>query len=169
MMRAFLQLRSMVNQKTLCIVPVLLLSVTLIFESQLHVIYAGNNNISLGNQINPVATRNTPGTNDSTLKISTDKPTYVPAEKVIITIKNNLRLPLEFPDSLLGLNIENAKTGQKAGLVAAQVISELKPLESKTFLWDQKDTNANQVEPGIYKAQTSSLRTTANTTFTIKP
>ena len=88
-----------------------------------------------------------------------------------------MRLPLEFPDSLLGLNIENVKTGQKAGLFAAQVISELKPMESKTFQWDQKDTNANQIGPGIYKAQTSSVRNntsnnsqlvTANTTFTIK-
>ena len=68
--------------------------------------------------------------------------------------------PLEFPDSLLGLNIENVKTGQKAGLLPAQVISELKPTESKTFRWDQKDTNANQVEPGIYKAQTSYLKKT---------
>jgi len=167
----------MVNQKALCIVPVLLLSVTLIFESQLHVIYAGNNSISSGNQINPIATRNNTGTNNSTLQISTDKLTYVQGETVIVTIKNNLRLPLEFPDSLLGLNIENVKTGQKAGLLAAQVISELKPMESKIFQWDQKDTNANQAEPGIYKAQTSSVRNntsnntqlaTANTTFTIK-
>ena len=177
MMRFFLQIRSIVDQKALCIVPVLLLSVTLIFESQLHVIYAGNNSISSGNQINPIATRNNTGTNNSTLQISTDKLTYVPGETVIVTIKNNLRFPLEFPDSLLGLNIENVKTGQKAGLLAAQVISELKPMESKTFQWDQKDTNANQVEPGIYKAQTSSVRNntsnntqlaTANTTFTIK-
>jgi hypothetical protein len=88
-----------------------------------------------------------------------------------------LRFPLVFPDSLLGLNIENVKTGQKAGLLAAQVISELKAMESKTFQWDQKDTNANQVKPGIYKAQISSVRnntsnntqlSTANTTFTIK-
>ena len=177
MTRTFLQIGSMVNQKALCIVPVLLLSVTLIFESQLHVIYAGNNSISSGNQINPIASRNNTGTNNSTLQISTDKLTYVPGETVIVTIKNNLRFPLEFADSLLGLNIENVKTGQKAGLLAAQVISELKPMESKTFQWDQKDTNANQVEPGIYKAQTSSVRnntsnntqlSTAKTTFTIK-
>ncbi|MGB7956324.1 MAG: hypothetical protein WCF23_20315, partial [Candidatus Nitrosopolaris sp.] len=104
MTRTFLQIRSMVNQKALCTVPVLLLSVTLIFESQLHVIYAGNNSISSGNQINPIATRNNTGTNNSTLQISTDKLTYVPGETVIVTIKNNLRFPLEFPDSILGLN-----------------------------------------------------------------
>jgi len=68
-----------------------------------------------------------------------------------------LKIPIEFPDSLLGLNIENIKTGQKAGLLAAQVISELKPNESKTFQWDQKDTNANQAKPGVYKAESSAL------------
>jgi flagellar hook assembly protein FlgD len=83
-----------------------------------------------------------------------------------------LKIPLEFPDSILSLNIENVKTGQKAGLLAAQVISELKPNESKTFDWDQRDTNANQAEPGIYKvSMTKNLHNTqpvtANTTFNI--
>ena len=68
-----------------------------------------------------------------------------------------MKIPIEFPDSLLGLDIENIKTGQKAGLLAAQVISELKPNESKTFQWDQKDSNANQAKPGVYKAESSSL------------
>jgi hypothetical protein len=167
----------MVNQRALCIIPALLLSFTLISGSQQHLIFAANNSISSGNQINPIATHNNIGINNSTLQITTDKLTYVPGETVNVTIKNNMRLPLEFPDSLLGLNIENVKTGQKAGLLAAQVISELKPMESKTFQWDQKDTNANQVGPGIYKAHTSSIRNntsnntqlyTANTTFTIK-
>jgi len=177
MTRTLRQIRSMVNQRALCIIPALLLSFTLIFGSQQHLIYAGNNSISSGNQINPIATHNSIGINNSTLQITTDKLTYVPGETVNVTIINNMRLPLEFPDSLLGLNIENVKTGQKAGLLAAQVISELKPMESKTFQWDQKDTNANQVGPGIYKAQTTSVRNNtsnntqlsmANTTFTIK-
>ncbi len=99
----------MVNQRALCIIPALLLSFTLIFGSQQHLIYAGINSISSGNQINPIATHNN--------------------------------------------------------------------IESKTFQWDQKDTNANQVGPGIYKAQTTSVRNNtsnntqlsmANTTFTIK-
>jgi hypothetical protein len=167
----------MVTQMALFTISALSLSFSLIFGSQLHLIYAGNNMISSGNQINPIATQNNIGVNNSNLQITTDKLTYMPGETVNVTIKNNLRLPLDFPDSLLGLNIENLKTGQKAGLFAAQVISELKPMESKTFQWDQKDTNANQVGPGIYKAQTSSVRNntsnnsqlfTANTTFNIK-
>lgn len=167
----------MVTQEALFIIPALLLSFSLIFGSQLHLIYAGNYIISSGDKISPIATHNNVGVNNSRLQITTDKLAYVPGETVNVAIKNNSRHPLEFPDSLLGLNIENVKTGQKAGLFAAQVISELKPMESKTFQWDQKDTNANQVGPGIYKAQISSVRNntsnnsqlvTANTTFTIK-
>jgi len=133
-----------------------MLSVTFIFESQLHVIYAGNDSIFSGNQINHV-THNDIGINNSTLQITTDKQRYLPGETVIVTIKNKLKIPIEFPDSLLGLNIENIKAGQKEGLLAAQVISELKPNESKTFQWDQKDANTNQAEPGVYKAESSSL------------
>jgi uncharacterized cupredoxin-like copper-binding protein len=165
----------MLNQRAFFVLLVPLLSLTLILESQLHVIYAGNNSIFLGNQININATHNNIGINNSTLQITTDKQRYVPGETVIVTIKNKWKVPLEFPDSLLGLNIENVKTGQKAGLLAAQVISELKPNESKTFQWDQKDTNANQAEPGIYKAEISSITKNlhntqpiaANTTFSI--
>lgn len=170
------QIKSMLNQRTLFVALVLLLYVTLIFESQLHVIYAGNNSIFSGNQINPNATLNNIGHNNSTLQITTEKQRYVQGETVTLTIKNKWKVPIEFPDSLLGLNIENVKTGQKAGLLAAQVISELKPNESKTFQWNQKDTNANQAEPGIYKAESSSMtknlhntqQITANTTFSIR-
>jgi hypothetical protein len=71
------------------------------------------------------------------------------------------------------LIVKNVKTGQQAGILGAQVISELKPNESKVFQWDQKDTNSNQVEAGIYNAQTSSLgvntgnNTQSSTVFTI--
>jgi hypothetical protein len=175
MARIFPQIKSLVNENAFFVLLILLLFLTLILESQLHIIYAGNNSIFSGNQINPNATHINIGTNDSTLQITTDKQRYVLGEKVMVTIKNNWKFPLEFPDSLLGLNIENVKTGQRAGLLAAQVISELKPNESKTFQWDQKDTDANQAEPGIYKAKSSSMTSnphntqpiTANTTFSI--
>ncbi len=150
------EIKSILDQRAFFVLLVVLLSVILIFESQLHIIYAGNNSIFSGNQINPDATHNNIGINNSTLQITTDKQRYLPGETVIVTVKNKLNVPLEFPDSLLGLNIENIKTGQKAGLLAAQIISELKPNESKTFQWDQTDTNANQAEPGIYKAESSS-------------
>jgi hypothetical protein len=146
------QIKLLLDQRALFVPLVILVSVTLIAGSQLHLTYAGNNSIFSGNQ-----TRNDISINNSTLQITTDKQRYLPGETVIVTIKNKLKVPIEFPDSLLGLNIENVKTGQKAGLLAAQIISELKPNESKTFQWDQKDTNANQAEPGVYKAESSSM------------
>ncbi len=150
------QIKSVFDKRALFVPLVILVSVTLIAGSELHLIYAGNNSIFSGNQINPSA-RNDISINNSTLQITTDKQRYLPGETVIVTIKNKLKVPIEFPDSLLGLNIEIVKTGQKAGLLAAQVVSDLKPNESKTFQWDQKDTNANQAEPGVYKAQSSSM------------
>jgi hypothetical protein len=150
------QIKSVFDKRALFVPLVILVSVTLIAGSGLHLIYAGNNSIFSGNQINPSA-RNDISINNSTLQITTDKQRYLPGETVIVTIKNKLKVPIEFPDSLLGLNIENVKTGQKAGLLAAQVVSDLKPNGSKTFQWDQKDTNANQAEPGVYKAQSSSM------------
>jgi hypothetical protein len=112
------QIKSIGNQKGFFIHLVVLLSGTPIFKSHLHVIYAEDNSIFSGNQISPNATHNNMGTNNSTLQITTDRQRYVEGETVIVTIKNNLKIPLEFPDSILGLNIENVKTGQKAGLLA---------------------------------------------------
>jgi len=93
--------------------------------------------------------------NNSILQITTDKKTYQPGQTVAMTIKNNGNHPLVFSDSLLGLIIQNTKTGQKAGLLGSQVMSELKPNESKTIQWDQKDIDGKQVQPGAYNARTS--------------
>jgi len=115
--------------------------------------------------------------NNPNLQITSNKQTYKPGVSVVITIKNNGKYPLEFPDSLLGLTIQNTKTQQKAGVLGSQVMSELKPNQSKTIQWDQKDTEGKQVQPGTYNAQTS-LRASgnsssvppiaANTSFAIK-
>ena len=165
MNRTYLQTGSIFNQWTLyMIVIVLSLSFGLIFDSVHHLIYAKNYN----NKQNLLD-------NGTNLQITTNKHTYRLGEKVIITIKNNLRIPLKFSDSLLGLTIKNVQSGQVGGLVGTEVRSELKPNESKSFQWDEKDTNANQVKPGIYEAKcfsiTKDLHTTrpfiANTTFSI--
>ncbi len=165
MNRTCLQTGSIFNQWALCmIVIILLLSFGLIFDSVHHSIYAKNYN----NKQNSLD-------NITNLQITTNKHTYRLGEKVIVTIKNNLRIPLKFSDSLLGLTIKNVQSGQVGGLVGTQVISELKPNESKSFQWDEKDTNTNQVKPGVYVAKcfsiTKDLHTArpfiANTTFSI--
>jgi uncharacterized cupredoxin-like copper-binding protein len=134
-------------------------------------IHALNNNTTIHNMTTTINQKHNSG--NSTLQITTDKQTYKLGETVTIAIKNNGKNTLEFADSLLGLIVKNVKTGQQAGILGAQVISELKPNESKVFQWDQKDTNSNQVEAGIYNAQTSSLgvntgnNTQSSTVFTI--
>ena len=114
--------------------------------------------------------------NKSTLQLSTNKKTYKPGETVIITLKNNGKGTLEFSDSTLGLIIQNTKTHQKAGILGSQVMSELKPGESKTVQWDQKDISGKQIQTGTYNARISSaalenLTSTSpvavSTTFTI--
>jgi len=57
-------------------------------------------------------------------------------------------------------------------MFGSQVMSELRPGESKTVQWDQKDIDGKQVQAGTYDAKTSSANNTspiaASTTFTIK-
>jgi uncharacterized cupredoxin-like copper-binding protein len=115
--------------------------------------------------------------NKSTLQLSTNKKTYKPGETVVITVKNNGKSTLKFSDSTLGLTIQNTKTHQKARMVGSQVMSELKPGESKTIQWNQEDIDGKQVQAGAYNIRTSSAAgensnntssITASTYFTIK-
>jgi uncharacterized cupredoxin-like copper-binding protein len=92
----------------------------------------------------------------SSLFSISNKKIYKPGETVAITLKNNGKNILEFSDSTLGLIIQNIKTHQKAGLAGSQVMCEIKPGESKTIQWDQKDSEGNQVKTGTYNAKTSS-------------
>jgi uncharacterized cupredoxin-like copper-binding protein len=87
----------------------------------------------------------------STLQLSTNKKTYKPGETVTITIKINGKSTLEFSDSTLGLIIQNSKTKQKAGMLGSQMMSELKPGESKTVQWDQKDTEGNKYKQELIR------------------
>jgi hypothetical protein len=114
---------------------------------------------------------------DTALQVTTDKRTYFKGETVNITVRNGSHHTIKFPNSIRGSIIENVNTGQKAGLTGIQMISELKPLESRSIKWDQKDTKVKQVKPGIYQAKISSISnntskerqiSAANTTFAIR-
>jgi len=118
-----------------CIISVIVtISSVMIFSCMIHYAYAQNK---------------------STLLLSTNKKTYKLGETIGITLKNNGKSTLEFSDSILGLKIQNIKTHQKAGLFGSQVMSELRPGESKTVRWDQKDVEGKQVQAGTYNAKTS--------------
>lgn len=84
---------------------------------------------------------------DGVLVITTSKFAYSVGEPVVITVKNNGDETLVFPDSALGLEIQNTNTGVEYGAPAAQVITELEPEQSKEITW--QDDSAG---PGDYSA-----------------
>lgn len=101
------------------------------------------------------------------LTITTDKKSYRPREIVNITVKNSGTEPLTFPNSILGLTIENAVTHEKYPLFAAQVITTLDSGGTKTLKLNQSDSFGQQVRPDNYTASVSSGGANASTTFTV--
>jgi flagellar hook assembly protein FlgD len=86
------------------------------------------------------------------LVITTNKAIYSIGEPVIITVKNIGKEMLTFPDSALGLQIQNINTSQTYDVAAAQVLTELEQGASKTITWNQEDANGNNVPAGDYTA-----------------
>ena len=135
--------------------PVLVLSLSVIFNYSLYHSFGLDDTSVAGKTTAEATIVYNPHDNNAILQIRSSKQTYRPGETVVITITNNGKYPLEFPDSILGLTIQDIKTQQKAGLIGLQVISQLKPNESKKLEWDQKDIEGKQVQPGTYDARTS--------------
>jgi len=105
-------------------------------------------------------------TSNELLNVTTDKNSYLPGEIVNITVKNLGTAPLEFPDSMLGLTIENTVTHEKAPLFAAEVITTLDSGAAKTLDWDQKGSTGQRAEVGNYIAFVSTMdRVNASTSF----
>jgi hypothetical protein len=101
----------------------------------------GNNNIQQGSS-----------SGSNVLIITTNEAIYRAGEPVIIAVKNIGQETLNFPDSALGLKIQNTNTGQIYSIAAAQVITELQPGTSKTITWNQDSGNGNNVPAGSYTA-----------------
>ena len=101
------------------------------------------------------------------LTVRTDKETYSPGEVVNIIVKNSGTEPLTFPNSALGLKIENNITHEKYPIFSAQVITTLDSGGEKSLKWDQVDSSGNQVKEGNYMASVSSGHLNASQTFMI--
>jgi hypothetical protein len=97
------------------------------------------------------------------LNITSYKERYKLGETVIFIVKNAGNQSLTFPDTALGLKIKNIDTAESYRLVSAQIMTELKPRESKTIKWDQEDSKA-----GNYTANITSGLFSANTCFKIE-
>ncbi|MDW0284989.1 MAG: hypothetical protein QN785_07055 [Nitrososphaeraceae archaeon] len=102
------------------------------------------------------------------LNITTDKQTYNPGEIVSISIKNLGSEELTFPNSALGLKIENLATNELYPILSSQVITILGPGDSKSLQWDQIGIDGNQAPSGNYSASVNSGINTAETSFSIK-
>lgn len=88
----------------------------------------------------------------SVLIITTNEARYRVGEPVTITIKNIGDETLTFPNSAVGLKIQNTNTSQMYDVVAAQVTTELEPGASRMITWNQEDGNGNNVPAGDYTA-----------------
>jgi len=132
--------------------PILLLSINVVSNYSLFQTFAQNDLAAGAKSTNSLIIQRD---NNPILQITSNKQTYKQGETIVITVKNNGKNTLVFPDTDLGLIIRDTKTQEKAGLLGLQVISQLKPNESKAFQWDQKDIDGKQVQPGTYAAKTS--------------
>lgn len=114
-------------------------------------INSNNGSIKNNNNTSNIA-MSTSNETSSGLEITTDKKTYKPGEIITITVRNNGKQPLAFPDAALGLKIENLDTGERFGLMAAQVLTTVEPGQSQKIEWDQKRNIGNQVTEGSFNA-----------------
>jgi uncharacterized membrane protein len=102
-------------------------------------------------------------TSSEELVMTTNEAAYDVGEPVTITVKNIGDRTLEFPDSSLGMEIENTGTGEKYSVIAAQVITELGPGESKDITWDEDAPEGDY----IATVETTDKETSAQVEFKI--
>ncbi len=88
----------------------------------------------------------------SVLVITTNEARYRFGEPVTITVKNIGDQTLTFPNSAVGLKIQNMNTGQAYSVTATQVTTELEPGASRMLTWNQEGGNGNNVPAGDYTA-----------------
>jgi hypothetical protein len=110
----------------------------------------------------------TQNSNEEILDIETDKQTYNAGEIVSILITNKGSGELTFPNSALGLTIENLGSNELYPILSSQVITILGPGDSKSLRWDQIGVNGNQAPAGNYSASVDSEIGTAQTTFSLR-
>ena len=115
------------------------------------------------NIINNVTTNGT----GCQLEIATNEETYMSGgDNITINVTNDGNEALEFPNSVLGLEIENVDTGETYPIISAQVITTLEPGESRNFEFTY-DELVSEIGTGTVKASVSTEVCSASTTFTL--
>jgi hypothetical protein len=101
------------------------------------------------------------------VEITADKEIYEPEDVVAITITNTGDVTLEFPNSLLGLEIKNLDTEEVLLLNALPEVTTLEPGESKTFQFTYERL-VNEIGVGLISATVASeCGTVEEVTFTL--
>src|SRR5215469_2620914 len=116
---------------------ILLLSINVVSNYSLFQTFAQNDLAAGARSTNSVIIQRD---NNPILQITSNKQTYKQGEMIVITVKNNGKNTVVFPDSVLGLIIRDTKTQGKAGLLGLQVISQLQPMGSKGYWWKASTT-----------------------------
>jgi len=91
------------------------------------------------------------------VRFTTDKAIYSQGEQVIFALINNGTDVIDLPN-LAPWWVDNATTGERIfSPIAAQVITQLDPGKSESWIWDQNDSEGRQVQPGTYRGGISSI------------
>ncbi|MEM2262507.1 MAG: hypothetical protein QXK24_08665 [Ignisphaera sp.] len=89
------------------------------------------------------------GIDASCITFKTNKDVYKISEKVILVLENNCDFTLLLPNSA-PWKVFDSNLNEVFAPIALQVITEVKPGSSRTWLWNQKSYNGAEVLPGIY-------------------
>ena len=96
-----------------------------------------------------------------------EKSVYERGEPIKIILKNECSHPILLKNSA-PWKITKESGGEVYTPIALQVITEIKPNESKTWIWDQRDNSGKQVEPGAYQVILETINSgTLTQSFTI--
>ena len=105
-------------------------------------------------------------TSNEVINVTTDKNSYLPGEVINITVKNSGTEPLEFPDSILGLTIENTVTHEKAPLFSGRSHNHIRFWSNKNTRLGSNGFFRTEGKVGNYTASVSTTdRVNASTTF----
>jgi len=101
------------------------------------------------------------------LAIMMNEQTFEVGEPVTINVTNGDDEALEFPNSVLGLEIANRDTGEAYQPFSAQMITTLEPGESRTFEFSYEEL-VSEIGSGTIEASVSSgVVCSVSTTFTL--
>ncbi len=121
-----------------------------------------NNITQIINIINNVTTNGT----GCQLEITTNEETYTSGQLVTMTVTNDGNETLDFPNSVLGLEIEDLDTDELFPLISAQVITTLEAGQSETFEFTYEEL-VSEIGTGTIEARVGGDGCSASTTFTL--